>query len=134
MLMGIPQSEKNNYAQCPSCEEIRRVNEFKIIRDEVFPKAILDNLLQVELEFEEKKKKIIYDATKNSNRNVNKNLFESNPITKIQYGHDLRDHHFFEGPIDYISFDGYFTVRRLNNSSFVEIKTGDTPLLSREEK
>ncbi len=59
MLADFIQAERNIYAQCPNCEEIHRLNEFKIFYGTKPPKDLLDQLRQEEEELEEKKKKII---------------------------------------------------------------------------
>ncbi|MEM3085439.1 MAG: hypothetical protein QW136_02240 [Nitrososphaerales archaeon] len=44
MLADFIQAERNIYAQCPNCEEIHRLNEFKIFYGTKPPKDLLDQL------------------------------------------------------------------------------------------
>ncbi len=66
LLANFIQAERNIYAQCPNCEEIHRLNEYKIFYGKKPPKDLLDQLREAEEEFEEKKRKIIEDRIEKS--------------------------------------------------------------------
>ncbi|MGB9003019.1 MAG: hypothetical protein WCC52_04350, partial [Nitrosotalea sp.] len=55
------QTERNTYAQCPDCQAIHRLNEFKIFKGKKPPQDLLDQLRHAEEEFESRKKKIIQE-------------------------------------------------------------------------
>lgn len=132
MLADFIQAERNIYAQCPNCEEIHRLNEFKIFYGTKPPKDLLDQLRQAEEEFEEKKKKIIEQAIERSkNIYIGKTLEHLAP-TVVKWGHQPRDCRFLAEPIDFIAFDGLFTKDEVNKITFIEAKTGSSKLSSRE--
>lgn len=126
MLIGMTESGEHKYVQCPSCKEIRKGAEFKLIHNEMHSKQTLDSLLQAEIEFEEKKKKIINAASKLQN-DIKMNFLKNHSST-IKKDSNLTDT-INQNSINYISFDGYFTVHKVNKTDFIEIKTAESPFL-----
>jgi predicted Holliday junction resolvase-like endonuclease len=132
LLADFIQAERNIYAQCPKCEEIHRLNEFKIFYGTKPPKDLLDQLRQSEEEFEENKKKIIEQAIERSkNVYIGKTLEHLAP-TVVKWGHQPRDCRFLAEPIDFVSFDGLFTQDEVSKITFIEAKTGSSKLSQRE--
>jgi len=131
-LVDFIQAERNIYAQCPNCEEIYRLNEFKIFHGATPPQDLLDQLRLAEEEFEAKKKKIVEQAIEKSKVTYIGNTLEHLAPTTVKWGHHPRDCRFLGAPIDYISFDGYFTDNKVNKITFVEVKTGNADLTPKE--
>lgn len=132
-ILDFIQAERNIYAQCPSCDEINRLNEFKIFSGKKPPKDLLDQLRQAEEEFEEKKRKII-DASIEKSKQVyiGKTLEHLAPVVS-SWGHKPRDCRFLAEPIDFIAFDGLFEENTVNKITFIEAKTGNAKQSPREK-
>ena len=132
-ILNFIQLERNIYAQCPSCEEIHRLNEFKIFHGKTPPQDLLDELRQAEAEFEAKKNKIVARAIEKSKTTYIGYALEHLAPTTVQWGHQPRDCRFLGAPIDYISFDGLFNENKVKKITFIEAKTGSSKLSPREE-
>ena len=132
-LADFIQAERNIYAQCPTCDEIHRLNEFKIFYGETPPQDLLDKLRQAESEFEEKKKKIVKDAIEKSKEVYIGKTLEHLAPTTVSWGHQPRDCRFLAEPIDYIAFDGLFNEDKVSKITFIDAKTGDARLSPREK-
>lgn len=133
LLADFIQSERNTYAQCPDCQAIHRLNEFKIFQGKKPPKDLLDQLRQAEEEFEEKKRKII-DASIEKSKQVyiGKTLEHLAPVVS-SWGHKPRDCRFLAEPIDFIAFDGLFEDNTVSKITFIEAKTGNAKQSPREK-
>lgn len=132
-LVDFIQAERNIYAQCPNCDEIHRLNEFKIFYGTTPPQDLLDRLRQAELEFEEKKKKIVQEAIEKSKQVYIGKTLEHLAPTTASWGHQPRDCRFLAEPIDFIAFDGLFNDDKVNKITFIDAKTGDAKLSAREK-
>lgn len=132
LLADFIQAERNIYAQCPSCAEIYRLNEFKIFYGKKPPKDLLDQLRLAEEEFEEKKKKIIEQAIEKSKVTYIGKTLEHLAPTVVKWGHQPRDCRFLAEPIDFIAFDGLFKEDKVSKVTFIEAKTGNSKLSPRE--
>jgi predicted Holliday junction resolvase-like endonuclease len=133
LLAEFIQAERNIYAQCPNCEEIHRLNEFKIFYGKKPPKDLLDQLREAAEEFEDKKKKIIEQAIERSKVTYIGKTLEHLAPTVVSWGHQPRDCRFLAEPIDFISFDGLFERDEVDKITFIEAKTGNAKLSSREK-
>jgi predicted Holliday junction resolvase-like endonuclease len=133
ILVDFIQAERNIYAQCPACEEIHRLNEFKIFSGKKPPKDLLDKLRQAEEEFEEKKRKIIESSIEKSKQVYIGKTLEHLAPTVATWGHKPRDCRFLAEPIDFIAFDGLFDDNTVNKITFIEAKTGNAKQSSREK-
>jgi predicted Holliday junction resolvase-like endonuclease len=132
-ILGFIEAERNIYAQCPSCNEINRLNEFKIFSGKKPPKDLLDKLREAEQEFEEKKRKIIEERIEKSKQvYIGKTLEHLAPVVS-SWGHKPRDCRFLVEPIDFIAFDGLFENDEVNKITFIEAKTGNAKQSSREK-
>lgn len=133
ILVDFIQAERNIYAQCPACNEIHRLNEFKIFSGKKPPKDMLDQLRQAEEEFEERKRKIIESSIEKSKQvYIGKTLEHLAPVVS-SWGHKPRDCRFLAEPIDFIAFDGLFEDNTVNKITFIEAKTGNAKQSSREK-
>jgi len=132
-LADFIQAERNIYAQCPACNKIHRLNEFKIFYGETPPQDLLDKLRQAELEFEEKKKKIVVEAIEKSKQVYIGKTLEHLAPTTANWGHQPRDCRFLAEPIDFIAFDGLFNDDKVNKITFIDAKTGEAKLSPREK-
>lgn len=133
MLADFIQAERNIYAQCPNCEEIHRMNEYKIFYGKKPPKDLLDQLREAEEEFEEKKQKIIEDRIEKSKQVYIGKTLEHLAPTVATWGHKPRDCRFLAEPIDFIAFDGLFENNEVNKITFIEAKSGNAKLSQREK-
>ncbi|MGI0073270.1 MAG: Holliday junction resolvase-like protein [Nitrosotalea sp.] len=133
MLVDFIEAERNIYAQCPACQEIRRLNEYKIFHGKRPPKDLLDHLRQAEEEFEEKKRKIIEQSIEKSKQVYIGKTLEHLAPTVATWGHKPRDCRFLAEPIDFIAFDGLFDNDVVNKITFIEAKTGNAKTSSREK-
>ena len=133
MLVDFIQAERNIYAQCPTCNEIHRLNEFKIFSGKNPPKDLLDKLREAEEEFEEKKRKIIDQSIEKSKQVYIGKTLEHLAPTVASWGHKPRDCRFLAEPIDFIAFDGLFEDNSVNKITFIEAKTGNAKQSPREK-
>lgn len=133
LLAEFIAAERNTYAQCPDCNAIHRLNEFKIFQGTEPPQDLLDQLRQAELEFEEKKKKIIQESIEKSKQVYIGKTLEHLAPTVTKFGHQPRDCRFLAEPIDFIAFDGLFNDDRVSKITFIDAKTGDAKLSSRQK-
>ncbi|MGI0011373.1 MAG: Holliday junction resolvase-like protein [Nitrosopumilaceae archaeon] len=133
MLVDFIQAERSIYAQCPACNEIHRLNEFKIFSGKKPPKDLLDQLRQAEEEFEEKKRKIIDQSIEKSKQVYIGKTLEHLAPTVATWGHKPRDCRFLAEPIDFIAFDGLFEENTVNKITFIEAKTGNAKQSPREK-
>ncbi len=133
MLVDFIQAERNIYAQCPSCEKIHRLNEYKIFHGKRPPKDLLDQLRQAEEEFEAKKKKIIQESIEKSKQVYIGKTLEHLAPTVSKFGHQPRDCRFLAEPIDFIAFDGLFNDNKVNKITFIDAKTGEADLSPRQK-
>jgi len=132
LLSDFIQAERNTYAQCPDCQAIHRLNEFKIFNGETPPQDLLDQLRWAEEEFEAKKKKIIADSIEKSKQVYIGKTLEHLAPTVSKFGHQPRDCRFLAEPIDFISFDGLFNDDKVEKITFIDAKTGDAKLTPRQ--
>ena len=132
ILADFIQAERNIYAQCPACDEVHRLNEFKIFYGETPPQDLLDQLRLAERDFEERKKKIVHEAIEKSKEVYIGKTLEHLAPTVAKWGHKPRDCRFLAEPIDFIAFDGLFNEDKVNKITFIEAKSGDATLSSRE--
>jgi predicted Holliday junction resolvase-like endonuclease len=133
ILADFIQAERNIYAQCPECQVIHRLNEYKIFHGKKPPKDLLDQLREAAEEFEERKKKIIEQSIEKSKQvYIGKTLEHLTP-TVATWGHKPRDCRFLAEPIDFIAFDGLFEKDEVNKITFIEAKTGNAKTSSREK-
>lgn len=132
-LADFIQAERNIYAQCPGCDEINRLNEFKIFYGKTPPKDLLDKLREAEEEFEQRRRKIIDEAIEGSKRVYIGKTLEHLAPTTTKWGHQPRDCRFLAEPIDYIAFDGLFNEDKVSKITFIDAKTGDARLSPREK-
>jgi predicted Holliday junction resolvase-like endonuclease len=133
LLANFIQSERNTYAQCPDCQAIHRLNEFKIFQGKKPPKDLLDQLRLAEEEFEDKKKKIIEQSIERSKLVYIGKTLEHLAPTIATWGHKPRDCRFLAEPIDFIAFDGLFEKDEVNQITFIEAKTGNAKQSAREK-
>ena len=133
MLVDFIQAERNIYAQCPACNEIHRLNEFKIFSGTKPPKDLLDQLREAEEEFEKKKRKIIESSIEKSKQVYIGKTLEHLAPTVATWGHKPRDCRFLAEPIDFIAFDGLFENDEVNKITFIEAKTGNAKISPREK-
>ena len=133
MLVDFIHAERNIYAQCPACNEIHRLNEFKIFSGKEPPKDLLDQLRQAKDEFEENKRKIIHESIEKSKQVYIGKTLEHLAPTVATWGHKPRDCRFLAEPIDFIAFDGLFENDEVNKITFIEAKTGNAPQSPREK-
>lgn len=126
-------AERNTYAQCPDCEAINRLNEFKIFQGNEPPQDLLDQLRKAEEEFESKKKKIIADSIEKSKQVYIGKTLEHLAPTVSRFGHQPRDCRFLAEPIDFISFDGLFHDDKVSKITFIDAKTGEAKLSARQK-
>ncbi|MEM2160128.1 MAG: Holliday junction resolvase-like protein [Candidatus Nitrosotenuis sp.] len=133
LLADFIQAERNTYAQCPDCQAIHRLNEFKIFNGETPPQDLLDQLRIAEEEFEAKKKKIIADSIEKSKQVYIGKTLEHLAPTVSKFGHQPRDCRFLAEPIDFISFDGLFHDDKVEKITFIDAKTGDAKLTPRQK-
>jgi len=132
-LMDFIQAERTTYAQCPDCQAIHRLNEFKIFQGKKPPKDLLDQLRLAEADFEEKKKKIIEQSIERSKLVYIGKTLEHLAPTVATWGHKPRDCRFLAEPIDFIAFDGLFEKNEVSKITFIEAKTGNAKQSSREK-
>lgn len=132
-ILHFIQAERNIYAQCPACNEIHRLNEFKIFSGKKPPKDLLDQLREAEEEFEEKKRKIIEASIEKSKQVYIGKTLEHLAPTVATWGHKPRDCRFLAEPIDFIAFDGLFDDNAVNRITFIEAKTGNAKQSAREK-
>lgn len=132
-ILDFIQAERSIYAQCPSCEEIYRLNEFKIFSGKEPPQDLLDQLRLAERDFEERKKKIVEQAIEKSKQVYIGKTLEHLAPTTVKWGHQPRDCRFLAEPIDFIAFDGLFRQDEVSKITFIDAKTGDAKLSSREK-
>src|SRR5690242_11903497 len=125
LLSDFIQAERNTYAQCPDCQSIHRLNEFKIFNGETPPQDLLDQLRLAEEEFEAKKNKIVADSIEKSKQVYIGKTLEHLAPTVAKFGHQPRDCRFLAEPIDFIAFDGLFNDDRVEKITFIDAKTGD---------
>jgi predicted Holliday junction resolvase-like endonuclease len=133
ILADFIQAERNIYAQCPECQTIHRLNEYKIFYGKKPPKDLLDQLREAVEEFEEKKKKIIEQSIEKSKQVYIGKTLEHLAPTVATWGHKPRDCRFLAEPIDFIAFDGLFEKDEVSKITFIEAKTGNAKTSSREE-
>lgn len=133
LLAKFIQAERNTYAQCPECQTIHRLNEFKIFNGETPPQDLLDQLRLAETEFESKKKKLIADSIEKSKQVYIGKTLEHLAPTIATWGHKPRDCRFLAEPIDYIAFDGLFENDEVRQITFIEAKTGNAKQSPREK-
>lgn len=133
MLVDFIQAERNIYAQCPACDEIHRLNEFKIFSGKKPPQDLLDQLRLAEQEFAEKKKKIVEQAIEKSKQVYIGKTLEHLAPTTVKWGHQPRDCRFLAEPIDFIAFDGLFHQDEVSKITFIDAKTGNAKLSAREK-
>lgn len=133
LLADFIQAERNTYAQCPDCEAIHRLNEFKIFNGETPPQDLLDQLRLAEQEFEDKKKKIIADSIEKSKQVYIGKTLEHLAPTVSKFGHQPRDCRFLAEPIDFIAFDGLFNENKVDKITFIDAKTGEASLSPRQK-
>jgi len=132
-LMDFIQAERSTYAQCPDCQAIHRLNEFKIFQGKKPPKDLLDQLRLAEEEFEERKKKIIEQSIERSKLVYIGKTLEHLAPTIATWGHKPRDCRFLAEPIDFIAFDGLFENDEVHQITFIEAKTGNAKQSPREK-
>ena len=132
-ILEFIHAERNIYAQCPACEEIHRLNEFKIFSGKEPPQDLLDQLRLAERDFEERKKKIVEQAIEKSKQVYIGKTLEHLAPTTVKWGHQPRDCRFLAEPIDFISFDGLFHHDEVSKITFIDAKTGDAKLSPREK-
>jgi len=133
LLADFILAERNVYAQCPSCEEIHRLNEFKIFYGERPPRDLLDKLREAQADFEDNKRDIIQKAIERSRVTYIGKTLEHLAPTVVSWGHQPRDCRFLAEPIDFIAFDGLFEKDEVGKITFIEAKTGGSKLSSREK-
>lgn len=133
IIADFIEAERNVYAQCPSCNEINRLNEFKIFHGKKPPKDLLDQLREAITEFEVKKKKIIEQSIEKSKQVYIGKTLEHLAPTVATWGHKPRDCRFLAEPIDFIAFDGLFEKDEVSKITFIEAKTGNAKTSSREK-
>lgn len=133
ILADFIQAERNIYAQCPECQTIHRLNEYKIFYGKKPPKDLLDQLREAVKEFEEKKKKIIEQSIEKSKQVYIGKTLEHLAPTVATWGHKPRDCRFLAEPIDFIAFDGLFEKDEVSKITFIEAKTGNAKTSSREK-
>jgi predicted Holliday junction resolvase-like endonuclease len=133
ILADFIQAERNIYAQCPECQTIHRLNEYKIFYGKKPPKDLLDQLREAIEEFEEKKKKIIEQSIEKSKQVYIGKTLEHLAPTVATWGHKPRDCRFLAEPIDFIAFDGLFEKDEVSKITFIEAKTGNAKTSSREK-
>lgn len=133
LLANFIQAERNTYAQCPDCQAIHRLNEFKIFQGKTPPKDLLDQLRLAEEEFESKKKKLIAESIEKSKQVYIGKTLEHLAPTIATWGHKPRDCRFLAEPIDFIAFDGLFEKDEVNQITFIEAKTGNAKQSPREK-
>lgn len=133
LLANFIQVERNIYAQCPTCEKIHRLNEFKIFSGKKPPKDLLEKLRKAEQEFETKKKKIIAESIEKSKQVYIGKTLEHLAPTVSNFGHKPRDCRFLAEPIDFIAFDGLFSENKVKKITFIDAKTGEAELTPRQK-
>ena len=133
ILADFIQAERNIYAQCPECQTIHRLNEYKIFYGRKPPKDLLDQLREAAEEFEERKKKIIEQSIEKSKQVYIGKTLEHLAPTVATWGHKPRDCRFLAEPIDFIAFDGLFEKDEVSKITFIEAKTGNAKTSSREK-
>lgn len=133
LLADFIQTERNTYAQCPDCQAIHRLNEFKIFNGKRPPQDLLDQLREAEEEFEAKKKKIIQESIEKSKQVYIGKTLEHLAPTVATWGHKPRDCRFLSEPIDFIAFDGLFEKDEVSKITFIEAKTGNAKTSLREK-
>lgn len=133
ILADFIQAERNIYAQCPECQTIHRLNEYKIFYGKKPPKDLLDQLREAAEEFEERKKKIIEQSIEKSKQVYIGKTLEHLAPTVAAWGHKPRDCRFLAEPIDFIAFDGLFEKDEVSKITFIEAKTGNAKTSSREK-
>ncbi len=133
ILVDFIQAERNIYAQCPNCNEIHKLNEFKIFSGKKPPKDLLDKLREAQDEFAENKKKIIQESIEKSKQVYIGKTLEHLAPTVAAWGHKPRDCRFLAEPIDFIAFDGLFEDNTVNKITFIEAKTGNAKQSPREK-
>jgi predicted Holliday junction resolvase-like endonuclease len=132
LLADFIQAERGIYAQCPHCDAIHRLNEYKIFYGEKPPKDLLDQLRKEQVKFESKKQQIIQKAIEGSKVTYIGKTLEHLAPTVVNWGHRPRDCRFLAEPIDFISFDGLFERDEVSRITFIEAKTGRARLSDRE--
>lgn len=133
ILADFIQAERNIYAQCPECQTIHRLNEYKIFYGKKPPRDLLDQLREAVEEFEERKKKIIEQSIEKSKQVYIGKTLEHLAPTVATWGHKPRDCRFLAEPIDFIAFDGLFEKDEVSKITFIEAKTGNAKTSSREK-
>ncbi|MGH2611444.1 MAG: Holliday junction resolvase-like protein [Rhabdochlamydiaceae bacterium] len=133
LLADFIQTERNTYAQCPDCQAIHRLNEFKIFNGKRPPQDLLDQLRQAQEEFEAKKKKIIHESIEKSKQVYIGKTLEHLAPTVSSFGHQPRDCRFLAEPIDFIAFDGLFNENKVDKITFIDAKTGEADLSPRQK-
>ena len=133
LLVDFIRAERKIYAQCPNCEVIHRLNEFKIFQGKMPPEDLLDKLRKAQEEFEENKRKIIQESIEKSKQvYIGKTLEHLAPHVS-KFGHHPRDCRFLAEPIDFIAFDGLFNEDKVAKITFIDAKTGNAKLNPRQQ-
>lgn len=133
ILADFIQAERNIYAQCPKCQMIHRLNEYKIFYGKKPPRDLLDQFREAVEEFEKRKKNIIEQSIEKSKQVYIGKTLEHLAPTVATWGHKPRDCRFLAEPIDFIAFDGLFEKDEVSKITFIEAKTGNAKTSSREK-
>lgn len=133
IIADFIKAERNIYVKCPCCNEIYRLNEARIFWGEKMPQDLLDELKEKQLQLQEMEDVIRKDAIQRSLVTYIGKTLENLAPTLKNWGHQPRDCRFLGDPIDFIAFDGLFENRKVQQITFLEVKTGKSKVSPSEK-